>query len=92
MNKIWFKRKTYGWGWTPATWEGWVVLLVYLGLVALLILQIDKNASGARLVWSYFLPLGLLTFLLVYISWKKGESPRWQWGEKKGDTNEKTAK
>ena len=26
----WFKRKLYGWGWTPARWQGWVVLVVYI--------------------------------------------------------------
>jgi len=24
----WFKAKLYGWGWDPAIWQGWLVLLV----------------------------------------------------------------
>ena len=23
----WFRRKTFGYGWTPASWEGWVATL-----------------------------------------------------------------
>jgi predicted GH43/DUF377 family glycosyl hydrolase len=23
---FWFRAKEYGWGWYPATWEGWLVL------------------------------------------------------------------
>ena len=29
----WFKRKLYGYGWTPATREGWFVLVVYIAVV-----------------------------------------------------------
>lgn len=28
----WFKRKLYGWGWTPATWQGWVTLVAFLAV------------------------------------------------------------
>ncbi|MCX6717702.1 MAG: hypothetical protein NTU76_03445 [Candidatus Taylorbacteria bacterium] len=27
MSKLWFKRKTYGWGWVPSSWEGWFVVI-----------------------------------------------------------------
>lgn len=29
---FWFRAKEYGWGWYPATWEGWLVLLVFIAL------------------------------------------------------------
>jgi hypothetical protein len=33
-NPKWFKRRKYtGWGLTPATWQGWVYLVVLLGTV-----------------------------------------------------------
>ena len=25
-TKYWFKAKTYGYGWTPATWQGWGII------------------------------------------------------------------
>ncbi|HYC83050.1 MAG TPA: hypothetical protein VEB60_00680, partial [Candidatus Paceibacterota bacterium] len=32
-QRLWFKRKLYGWGWTPVTWQGWLAVLAYAGLV-----------------------------------------------------------
>ena len=27
----WFRRKRFGWGWTPISWEGWVATLLFTG-------------------------------------------------------------
>ena len=37
MTQLWFKAKKYGYGWYPATWQGWLVILVYLTILGLLI-------------------------------------------------------
>lgn len=76
-NKIWFVRKTYGYGWTPSTWEGWLVIFLWLILLIPLTVMIEYN-------WTLNL-LGILfiTALLIYICYKKGEKPRWQWGARK---------
>lgn len=29
-KKFWFKRKRYGYGWAPSTWQGWLVIAVYV--------------------------------------------------------------
>jgi len=32
--RYWFPAKRYGWGWgLPSTWEGWLLLVGYLGLM-----------------------------------------------------------
>jgi hypothetical protein len=36
-SSYWFKRKRYGWGFTPATWQGWAVVLGYLIVVIALV-------------------------------------------------------
>ncbi len=33
MNQ-WFGPKSFGWGWTPVTWEGWVVVLGIVVVIA----------------------------------------------------------
>ena len=44
MNRpIWFKRKTYGYGWTPATWQGWLIIAVWIGLVLLNGYRLDST-------------------------------------------------
>ena len=30
----WFRRKRWGYGWTPCTWQGWVVMAVFTAGVA----------------------------------------------------------
>lgn len=82
--RYWFVRKTYGYGWAPATWEGWVVLLVYLLAFTgtyLLVFPFVRNASDVIL--GLVLPYLLYTAVLLFVAYKKGEKLRWQWGEKK---------
>ena len=77
----WFKRKLYGWGWTPARWQGWVVLLVYVVSILKISLIVDYTShSVSDTLIGMFVPFILLTALLFYICYKKGEAPRWQWG------------
>lgn len=38
-RKPWFKPRTFGYGWTPASWEGWAVTLVWMVV------------SGGGVVW-----------------------------------------
>ncbi len=76
-NKIWFVRKSYGYGWTPSTWEGWLVLFLWLIIFIPLTLLVQ-----------YYLVLGMIgifiiTFFLLYICYKKGKKPKWQWGKNK---------
>jgi hypothetical protein len=26
-RRPWFGRKAHGWGWSPATWQGWLVMV-----------------------------------------------------------------
>lgn len=79
---IWFRRKTYGWGWTPSTWQGWLIIAVYLLLVVAFSLTIDEHSSPRELIFTFALPITLLTATVIRICYARGETPRWQWGEK----------
>lgn len=74
----WFKRKVYGWGWVPVTWEGVLVLiaaisLIYAGFATFI--KINPGASVRILV--------LTLAALMAVCYLKGEKPKWQWGLKK---------
>lgn len=72
----WFKRKLYGWGWVPARWQGWVVMLVALGVLWLGVYVGDTDdAPGAA-----FLGLILMLAIVFGFCYWKGEKPKWQWG------------
>lgn len=85
MEKKWFKRKLYGYGWVPVTWQGWLVVFTYALLILLFSLTTDENSPPKEAFFTFILPIILLTITLIRISYKKGEKPRWQWGEDKGD-------
>lgn len=83
-NHYWFKRKLFGWGWTPATIEGWMVTLFYFIFIAYLIIvkgkELEPTAGAGDALRIIILPLLLSTFLFIWIAYKKGEKPEWQWG------------
>lgn len=29
---MWFKPRTFGYGWSPATWEGWVATAIWMAV------------------------------------------------------------
>ena len=35
MSEPWFRARTYGWGWTPASIEGWLVLLGFVAVASI---------------------------------------------------------
>ena len=75
----WFKRKLYGFGWTPARKEGWLTLGVYvvfvLGIVCVTIKGHEElnSLALASIVGA--------TVIFIAVVMKTGESPKWQWGE-----------
>lgn len=81
-ENYWFKAKLYGWGWTPATWQGWLITFLYVVLIVLFSLTIDNSSSAKEVVFTFALPVFLLTATFIRIAYKTGEKPRWQWGPK----------
>jgi hypothetical protein len=73
----WFKRKLYGWGWVPVKWEGWLIVLLFVGIVTYAALVFLVKG---RLI-EYFASLIISIFLLIYIACKTGEKPKWSWGK-----------
>jgi hypothetical protein len=83
-SQYWFKRKLYGWGWTPATWQGWLVTFLYVAFIFLIVLSREESVPGNSDSGSNFLvsglPIAVSTVLFIFTLYKKGEKPRWQWG------------
>ncbi len=80
-KKLWFKAKNYGWGWYPCSWEGWVVILLYVMAIVLHSINIDKFAnSGDEVVVNFVLPFIINTIFLIIICYARGEKPEWRWG------------
>ncbi len=76
-DRYWFPAKRYGWGWgLPVTWEGWLVMVGFFGLLALGFVVVPPRQSLPE----FFVYVGVLTALLLAICWWKGEPPKWRWG------------
>ncbi|MEM5399896.1 hypothetical protein [Paraburkholderia unamae] len=76
--KYWFRAKRYGWGWgLPLTWQGWVVLVVYVLSIVLSAVFFEPHGHPYA-----FAGLAILaTVALSLVCWLKGEPPRWRWGK-----------
>jgi hypothetical protein len=82
-DKKWFKRKLYGYGWTPASGEGWLVLVLYIVFNTKNFLEIYSVSESTKDSLLSFAPLFILsTALLICICIRYGEKPRWQWGKR----------
>ena len=78
-NELWFRRKIYGWGWFPITWQGWLVIALYVvAIITLALVLLPKN--GQEFPGIFIASVAILTIVLIVICYKKGEKPRWQWG------------
>lgn len=77
----WFKRKAYGYGWTPALWQGWALTGFYFVVIFGLL---SMSSSGYLLIDPEQLtfPLVGITLLYIAIVWKTGQPLKWQWGIK----------
>jgi hypothetical protein len=81
MSKLWFRRKRYGWGWTPASAEGWIVMVAFL--LAMNIYPLLTIAQGRAFSVGTF--AGICAFLvlaLIVLCYAKGERPEWTWGDR----------
>ncbi|MEI8339210.1 MAG: hypothetical protein WCF94_00935 [bacterium] len=75
-NKLWFRAKRYGWGWYPVTWQGWAVILIWVAFFTFGVIRLDHEWLKNVVV------IFIMTALLIWICYKKGEKPGWHWGEK----------
>lgn len=66
MPRYWFRQKNFGYGFTPNTWQGWMFLLVFLGLLAAVLFGTDhvvadegtKNMAKA---------IGMIVLTIVFL-------------------------
>lgn len=89
-NSYWFKRRRYGWGYTPVTWQGWLVIVTFvLGLIsAARKLPDDPSVATEGQMIKFFATIGIAVAILVAISLITGPKPRWRWGKKPSDNQD----
>lgn len=78
MKRLWFARKTYGFGWVPVTWQGWLVTGLYCANIAMAATLIHPPTHP----FLFFLWMSTTTLLFIAVCYRTGEPPRWQWGKR----------
>lgn len=73
-KNFWFKAKRFGWGWYPATREGWIITAMFI-VASLLVIRM--NADTPELIVVH---MGILVAALVVVAWRTGERPMLRWG------------
>lgn len=74
-KELWFRAKCYGYGWYPSSGQGWMVLFIWAVFFVFSVINIDDHEWLKNLI-----VILIITGLLIYICYKKGEKPRWRWG------------
>jgi hypothetical protein len=90
QEKLWFKRRRYGWGWTPVTWQGWLTTVILLAaiLASAFTLPMRPNEPTTGQIILFLMYAGSATLILIGVSVMKGPSPRFRWGKKSTDNPE----
>lgn len=85
--KYWFKRRRYGYGWVPVTWQGWLMLLALIAstiIAALTVLGTDQDPPTSRLAL-FIVLVFIFISLFVFVTSKVSPAAKWRWGKKPGD-------
>ena len=75
----WFKRKPFGWGWTPANWKGFAVTGLFVLIILVLAMRIPATAAIEVVIKEVVIPIVVLSIILIFIAWRTGEKPKWLW-------------
>jgi len=74
--RYWFKPKRFGYGATPATVEGWLVVLGFVGLVVAIMRLVRSNPLRLGLI------VPLLAGFVILVARKTEGDWRWRWGSR----------
>jgi hypothetical protein len=78
MNEFWFRPRSFGYGATPVTWEGWAVVGIYAALVIVCALMLALR-EDKWVVWMSLIVLA--TVAMVPLARLKTDGPwAWSWG------------
>jgi hypothetical protein len=86
MSRYWFKPHEYGYGATPVTWEGWVLVGAYVAVLTLMtVLFIGSGRYDMSALGPYAALVLIASVALILIArWKTDGEWRWRWGKKHG--------
>jgi hypothetical protein len=84
-GKPWFVPKTYGYGATPWSWEGWALVAGFVALICLagwvLLARTPGSVTNIGRWITFMVVVGVLAIAVSLIARAKTEGEwRWRWG------------
>ena len=74
MRFNWFKKKSKGFGWTPMTWQGWLITVIYYSTLVWFFVKISGRSYTLSDALLGFVPICVfLTLLFMGVSIMFGE-------------------
>ena len=70
----WFGPKRLGWGWRPLTWQGWLITLILVALLAAVRIMVGKSAVAFALMLFILI---LFALVAVVTGGKLGRTGKW---------------
>jgi hypothetical protein len=67
QRPVWFKKNN-SFGWAPATWQGWFILIAYLIAIVRLMTKMQVDFENVDPINSFVLPAIILTVILLIVS------------------------
>ncbi len=93
MNKYWFKPKRYGYGFYPISWEGYLSILFFLGLIIISAYtnKLFTPILGIKDTISFLFDILIISLLFILFSKNKTKGVlRWRWGNTTLNNNQNT--
>lgn len=78
----WFRSRPFGWGWVPATWQGFSMIFIFLGYAIFLVTGLSTPEPTILELKSFFVKFIVAIGALIVIAALTGEKPSWRWGFK----------
>ena len=78
MTKYWFRQKSFGYGATPNTWQGWALTLVGVALIFAVVAEaqrIPDRQTGMLVAISGVAIIAIAMSAIAYIKTEGG----WRW-------------
>ena len=75
MSKYWFRKrqgiesKDLGWGWVPISWEGWLVVVGFIGLIVAVAIVFSVTIGNNLSILASIAFLCSLVGLVVLLSY-----------------------
>jgi hypothetical protein len=78
MARYWFRQRSFGYGATPNTWQGWALTVIGVLLTcAVVMFGPAIRDNGLRAIW-IVVAVPLVLVLFGILAWRKTEGG-WRW-------------